>query len=75
MRTLLVAAFGAMLLVGAGCQNKDESGMKRSGSMKSDSMSKTSMRDDCPHCPGNQIADANGRCPVCHMKVASSANQ
>jgi hypothetical protein len=25
--------------------------------------------DQCPHCPGVQKANADGTCPVCHMKV------
>jgi hypothetical protein len=25
--------------------------------------------DDCSHCAGKQVANADGTCPVCHAKV------
>ena len=77
MRNALIAALGAVLMVGVGCQSEDKD-MKRSGSMRSSGqMSSTSTdtsmsagKDACSHCPGVQVADAKGECPICHMKVA-----
>lgn len=79
MRKLLVAAMGVALFAVVGCQHdKDKmhsdtmSSEHRSGSMagsSSGSSTDTMAVDDCSHCPGVQKADANGMCPVCHMKV------
>lgn len=79
MRKLLVAAMGVALFAVVGCQHdKDKmdsgrmSSERRSSSMSGSSAgaSTDSMAvDDCSHCPGVQKADADGTCPMCHMKV------
>ena len=79
MNKLLMAALGAVLFVGVGCQN-DRSNMDRSDRMDrgstSASMSRSdtmSGQDDCPHCPGVQTARADGTCPQCGMKVKAAS--
>ena len=62
MSKVLIAALGAVLFVGIGCQQDKNKPTTR---MSDGQMSV----DDCPHCPGNQVADANGKCPMCGMKV------
>jgi len=65
MSKLLVAVLGIVLVAGFGCHDKDND-MDHS---KHESMSSKGTVDDCPHCPGVQTADANGKCPMCGMKV------
>ena len=47
-------------------------GCKASASADSDPSNepKKMSTDACPHCPGNQTATADGKCPVCGAKVA-----
>ena len=76
MTKLLMAALGAVLFVGVGCQN-DRDHMDRSdrGTMTTRSDRADTMRgeDDCPHCPGVQTARADGTCPQCGMKVKTAS--
>ena len=79
MNKLLMAALGAVLFVGMGCQNDGSSStsssdrMDRSSSSASMSRSDTmSGQDDCTHCPGVQTARADGTCPQCGMKVKTA---
>ena len=80
MNKLLIAALGAVLFVGVGCQNDGGSGSSSSRTMRTtrdDGTTTTrterteTMRgeDDCTHCPGTQTARADGTCPQCGMKV------
>ena len=69
MRALLIAALGAVLFVGVGCQNKDEEMGSSSSTMSKDSTSSSMKTDACKHCPDVQVANAQGKCPVCGMQV------
>ena len=78
MNKLLIAALGAVLFVGVGCQ-KDGGASEASTSSSSDTMtvrtegsSTMSGQDDCSHCPGVQTARADGTCPQCGMKVRTA---
>lgn len=79
MSKLFAAALGVVLLVGVGCQN-DKNTTERKDEMRStDGTTHTTVHteqtdtmrgvDDCPHCPGVQTANADGRCPMCGAKV------
>jgi hypothetical protein len=67
MRNVLVVAALGMMLVGAGfgCNKNKSDDMNSSNSTQKMS----SMKDDCPMCPGVQHASADGTCPKCGMKV------
>lgn len=72
MKKLLVAAMGAALLLGVGCQrdSADDGDMTvRTESTRSDTMA----GDDCAMCEGTQTARADGTCPQCGMKVRTAA--
>lgn len=43
-------------------------GCKSNSDMKHDSMNKMST-DACSHCPGDQTATAEGKCPTCGMAM------
>ena len=78
MNKLLMAALGAVLFVGVGCQNDQSSttssDMNRSSTSSSMSRSDTmSGQDDCTHCAGVQTARADGTCPQCGMKVKAAS--
>ena len=61
MRTLFVVlAVGMMSFAVTGCK-KDTKTM--------DSSTQTMSADACPHCAGTQVANADGTCPKCGMKV------
>jgi hypothetical protein len=64
MSRFLVAVLGALLIVGVGCSDKDKS--------DSGSSVKASSADVCKHCPGDQKATADGKCPVCGAKVSAA---
>ena len=72
MKKLLVAALGAVLLVGVGCQ-KDGGADDTDVSVRTESTRTDTMRgaDDCSMCEGPQTARADGSCPMCNMKVRS----
>jgi uncharacterized paraquat-inducible protein A len=70
MKKLMVAAMGAVLLLGVGCQqdrNADadvEVRTERTDTMRG--------ADDCPMCEGVQTARADGTCPQCGMKLRTA---
>ena len=67
MRRFLIACFAvAALSLAVGCQNKSDS------SMSSTKSSEMKGADECPHCPGVQHANAEGKCPVCGMPITRS---
>lgn len=70
MKKLMVAALGAVLVVGFGCQ-KDH-GSDRDVTVKTERTDTMRGQDDCPHCPGVQTARADGTCPQCGMKVTTA---
>jgi hypothetical protein len=73
MNKLLIAAMGAVLLVGVGCQkdrDADADVTVRTESTRTDTMRGT---DDCAMCEGVQHARADGTCPQCGMKVKPAA--
>ncbi len=66
MRNVLVAALGAMLFVGFGCQNDGGGGQstRRSGTQ--------STADACTHCSGMQTGTSDGKCEMCGGKATVS---
>ena len=68
MSKLLVAALGAVLLVGAGCQN-DNGADDADVTVRTESTDTMRGADDCAMCEGVQTARADGTCPQCGMKV------
>lgn len=56
---LTIVAVASMCWVG-GCKSNGHSMKSGDASMSADA---------CPHCPGNQVANSQGMCPVCGMKV------
>jgi hypothetical protein len=73
MSTKLIAALGAVLLVGViGCQHdkSDDADV----TVRTERTDTSTMRgtDDCPMCEGVQHARADGTCPQCGMKVKTA---
>ena len=68
MSKMLIAALGAVLLVGVGCQ-KDHSADDADVTVKTESTGTARGADDCAMCEGVQHARADGTCPQCGMKV------
>lgn len=60
VRFMSVLALGAMLAV-VGCKSDD------GGAEARDSEAQMMSNDACPHCPGTQTANAQGKCPSCGM--------
>jgi hypothetical protein len=72
---MMVAAFGAALLVGVvGCQH-DRGSKDADVTVRTERTDSSTMRgsDDCPMCEGVQHARADGTCPQCGMKVKTAA--
>lgn len=59
-----IAALGMCLAAAVGCQSDHHS----SDTQPSDRMMSAS-HDDCSHCAGVQVANANGKCPICGAQV------
>ena len=74
MNKLLIAALGAVLLVGVGCQ-KDGGADDADVTVRTESTRSDTMRgaDDCAMCEGTQTARADGTCPQCGMKVRTTS--
>ena len=78
MNKLLIAALGAVLFVGVGCQNDGGSGSASTSSdrdtmtVRTEGSSTMGGQDDCSHCAGVQTARADGTCPQCGMKVRTA---
>lgn len=49
--------------------NMKSSGTSSMGMSEQNARTTDAGADECPHCPGVQKANADGTCPVCHMKV------
>lgn len=76
MNKLLIAALGAVLFVGMGCQNDGGDMRSTRKDRDADTMTTRTERtetmrgeDACTHCPGTQTAKADGTCPMCNGKV------
>ena len=67
MNKLWIAAMGAALLVGVGCQkdHADDGDV----TVRTESTTTAPGTDDCAMCEGTQHARADGTCPQCGMKV------
>ena len=82
MNKLLVAALGAVLFVGVGCQTDDTASHSSKTTTTSRDGDTTTVRtertdtmrgeDDCPHCAGVQHARADGTCALSGAKVKSA---
>lgn len=68
MSKLMIAALGAVLLVGVGCR-KDKDMDDDNMTMKSERTDTMRGADACAMCPGVQTAKADGTCPDCGMKL------
>lgn len=68
MRTLFAAVACCMLVAAVGCDKNKSKDMDKS-TMKHETMA---TMDACAHCPGVQVATADGHCPVCGAKVAAA---
>ena len=60
------AMLAVAMLLAVGCQNKDNGSMDNS---TSSSTPKKMSADACAHCAGDQVATADGKCPMCGGKV------
>jgi hypothetical protein len=69
MRSLLIALLGTLFLTAVGCQSDSDKSKMKSGSGDAMQMS----GDACAHCPGVQKATAEGKCPLCGMKVSAAS--
>ncbi len=70
-KALLVAAVGIML-VSVGCENGkmvNPFKKKPATTQSTEEMKMSAAKDDCPMCPGQQTATADGKCPKCGMQV------
>ena len=75
MNKLLVAALGAVLLVGVGCQKDRSTDSDVNGettTIRTESSGTMSGVDDCAMCEGVQTARADGTCPQCGMKLKTA---
>ena len=71
MRTMLIAALGAVLFVGVGCQN--DGGSDDADVTVRTERTDTMRGDDCAMCEGSQTARADGTCPQCGMRVRTTS--
>ena len=73
MRKLISAAFLIAGLVTVGCAKDKDHDMHHKDmdhkGMDHKKMATTQMSDCCPKCPGDQKMTADGKCPMCKMKV------
>ena len=72
MSKLMVAALGAVLLVGVGCQN-DGGSDDADVTVRTERTDTMRGADDCAMCEGVQTARADGNCPQCGMKVRTTS--
>ena len=72
MKKFMVAALGAVLFVGVGCQN--DGGVDDDADVTVRTERTDTMRgaDDCTMCEGTQTSRADGTCPQCGMKVRTA---
>ena len=72
MSKTLVAALGAVLLVGVvGCQKDGGASDDADVTVRTESTDTMRATDDCPGCPGVQKARADGTCPECKGQTAA----
>lgn len=72
MRKMLVAALGAVLLVGVtGCQT-DNDADDADVTVRTERTDTMRGADDCAMCEGTQTARSDGTCPQCGMKVRTA---
>lgn len=70
MRHLIAVFAITCVLAVAGCKDSNNQQTSSTSSQTSGSDPKMmSTKDDCTHCAGVQTANADGRCPMCGMKV------
>ena len=69
MSKMLIAALGAVLLVGVGCQKDKGADEDADVTVRTESTNTSRGADDCAMCEGVQHARADGTCPQCGMKV------
>ena len=73
MSKLLAVALCGLMFVVVGCKAegevKDNDSASMSGTSSASEMRTSAGADDCSHCAGKQVANADGTCPVCHAKV------
>ena len=76
MGKLMIAALGAALFVGVGCQNDKsaDTTTNKDVTVKTEKTTTAPGQDDCPMCEGVQHARADGTCPQCGMKVKTAAH-
>ena len=72
MSKMMIAALGAVLLVGVGCQN-DRGSKDADVTVRTERTDTMRGSDDCAMCEGSQTARADGTCPQCGMKVRTAA--
>jgi hypothetical protein len=74
MGKLMIAALGAVLFVGVGCQKDHaEDADHHDVTVRTEKTSTAPGQDDCPMCEGVQHARADGTCPQCGMKVKTTS--
>lgn len=71
MSKMLIAALGAVLFVGVGCQN-DRHSDDADVTVRTERTDTMRGADDCAMCEGMQTAKSDGSCPQCGMKLKSS---
>jgi hypothetical protein len=72
MKKFMVAALGAVLFVGVGCQNDGGSSDDADVTVRTERTDTMRGADDCTMCEGTQTARADGTCPQCGMKVRTA---
>lgn len=60
-----IAMLAVAMLLAVGCQNKDNGSTHTTTSDAPKKMT----TDACSHCAGDQVATADGKCPMCGGKV------
>jgi uncharacterized paraquat-inducible protein A len=74
MGKLMIAALGAVLLVGVGCQTDHSADTDhRDVTVRTERTTTAPGQDDCQMCEGVQHARADGTCPQCGMKVKTTS--
>ena len=72
MSKMWIAALGAVLFVGVGCQN-DGDADDTDVTVRTERTDTMRGADDCAMCEGTQTARADGTCPQCGMKVRTTS--
>ena len=72
MKKFMVAALGAVLFVGVGCQNDGGASDDADVTVRTERTDTMRGADDCTMCEGTQTARADGTCPQGGMKVRTA---